>query len=92
MQIDAVQDTLNVQFGTTFSGREVAKLEEAVRALGPFVHLEINFSSVRQCDDAALARLAGALACFDRTNVRLHGLTTHQWRLLTYLGVHLNRH
>ncbi len=92
MQIDAARGTLNVQVGATFAGPEVARLEEAVAALGPFSQLEIDFGAVRQCDDAALARLAGALAAFDRGRVRLHGLTNHQWRLLTYLGLGVARH
>jgi hypothetical protein len=91
MQIEAKQDTLNVEAGMTFNGRDVARLEEAVAALGPFSLLDIDFGAVRDCDDAALARLAGALACVGRGHVRLHGLTSHQWERLTYFGLHVAR-
>jgi hypothetical protein len=92
MQIEAIRDTLSVQVGMTFSGRDVARLEEAVAALGPFSRLDIDFGAVRECDDAALARLAGALACLGGGYVRLHGLTNRHWERLTYFGLHVNRH
>lgn len=87
MQIDAVRDTLSVRVGATFGAPDVARLQEAVEALGPFSRLTIEFAAVRQCDDAALARLAGTLGSFARGEVTLRGLTIRQWRLLTYLGV-----
>lgn len=92
MQIDAVRDALRVRIGPRFGATEVARLEEAVAALGPFSSLTIDFTAVRQSEDAALARLAGALACFERGEVALRGLTRHQSRLLTYLGVDLGGH
>jgi hypothetical protein len=87
MQIDAVRDTVSVQLGATFGGADVTALEEAVAAVGPFSRLEIDFGGVRDCDDAALARLASALMSLERGQVSLRGLTARQWRLLTYLGV-----
>lgn len=90
MQIDAVRDALRVRIGPRFDAVEVARLEEAVAALGPFSRLSIDFTAVRQSDDAALARLARSLTSFERGEVALRGLTRHQFRLLTYLGVDLD--
>jgi STAS domain-containing protein len=87
MQIDAVRDELRVRVGSTFGAPEVARVQEAVVALGPFTHLTIDFAAVRRCDDAALARLADGLRSFERGEVKLRGLTVHQWRVLTYLGI-----
>ncbi len=91
MQIDAVPDSLSVHVGRTFGASDVERLREAFVAFGPFSLLDIDFAGVRQCDDSALARLASALMGFDRGVVRLRGLTVHQWRLLTYLGLAANR-
>lgn len=90
MQIDAIRDELRVRVGSTFGDPEVARVREAVAALGPFSHLTIDFAAVRMCEDAALARLADALRSFERGEVQLRGLTVHQWRLLTYLGTHFS--
>jgi hypothetical protein len=87
MQIDAVRDTMNVRMGATFGAPDVTRLDEAVAALGPFSRLTIDFGGVRQCDDAALARLASALVSFPKVEVTIRGLTTHQSRLLGYLGL-----
>lgn len=87
MHIEAVRGTVNVQLGTTFGSHDVRMLEEAVAAFGPFSHLDIDFAGVRQCDDAALARLASAMMEIEQGEVKFHGLTSHQWRLLTYMGV-----
>jgi hypothetical protein len=91
MHIDAVRDRLSVHVGDSFGARDVERLQEAFAALGPFSELNIDFAEARQCDDAALAQLAGTLLNFDRGAVRLRGLTTHQWRVLTYLGLAFNR-
>lgn len=88
MQVDAADDALHVRAGSTFRAPDVVRLQEAVEALGPFSRLTIDFTSVRQCDDSALVRLASVLACIPKGEVAVRGLTFHQWRLLTYLGVH----
>ncbi len=91
MHIQAVRDTVNVQLGATFGAPDVTRLQEAVAAFGPFTHLDIDFASVRQCDDAALARLASTLMQIDHGEVTFHGLSSRQWRLLTYLGLSRGR-
>lgn len=91
MQIDAIHDTLSVRMGATFGAPDVTRFEEAVSALGPFSRLTIEFAAVRECDDAALARLAGALASLASGEINLRGLTLRQRRLLSYLGLDLDR-
>jgi hypothetical protein len=90
MQIDAVRDTIRVQVGRTFGAPDVTRIDEAFAALGPVSSLTIDFGKARRCDDAALARLATSLASLPATEVTIRGLTTHQFRLLTYLGVDLH--
>ncbi len=91
MQIDAVRDRLRVHVGNSFGAPDVDRLQDALVALGPFSELDIDFAAARQCDDAALARLAGTLLSFERGAVRLRGLTARQWRVLTYMGLDFNR-
>ena len=91
MQIDAVHDSVSVHVGETFSATDVASLQDALVALGPFSQLNIDFAEARQCDDAALARLAASLLSLDHGAVRLHGLSARQWRVLTYMGLEFNR-
>jgi hypothetical protein len=88
MQIDAVRDALTVRVGSTFRDGDVERLEEAVAVLGPFSRLTIDFGAARQCDDAVLVRLARMLGGLVRGEVAVRGLTHHQWKLLTYLGIH----
>jgi STAS domain-containing protein len=90
MHIDAVLDTMFVRVGATFAATDVTRVQEAIAALGPS-RVTIDFAAVRRCDDAALARLGNALMSFARGEVTLRGLTVHQWRLLTYLGVDFGR-
>lgn len=88
MQIDAIRDALDVRVGRTFGASDVRRLQETIEVLGPFARLTIDFGAVRQCDDAALARFASLLAWVPGAQISVRGLTLHQWRLLTYLGVH----
>lgn len=90
MQVDAVRDALTIRVGSTFGAPDVLRLEEAVNALGPFSRLTIDFVGARECDDAALVYLARVLAGIPDGEVNVRGLTTHQWRLLTYVGIHLD--
>jgi hypothetical protein len=87
MQIATQQGRIDVHVGATFGVREVARLQEAVTALGPFSEVDIDFGSVRECDEAALAELCATLLALQRGEVKFHGLTLEQWRLLTLVGV-----
>ncbi len=87
MQIDAVPNNVRVRVGQTFGHYHVEKLREAFVAFAPFSSLDIDFAAVRQCDDSALARLAGALRRFDHGVVRLRGLSVRQRQLVSYAGL-----
>jgi hypothetical protein len=91
MQIDAVGEALDVRVESTFRASDVMLLQNTVAALVPFSRLTIDFSAVRQCDDAALADLARVLVCLPKGEVAIRGLTAHQSRLLTYLKLNPNR-
>lgn len=92
MQIDAGGDAIDVQVGPKFGAPDVRRVQEAVAALGPCSRLTIDFSAVRECDDAALVLLAGMLDCLSHGDVDVKGLSRHQLRLLTYLGLSPKRH
>jgi anti-anti-sigma regulatory factor len=87
MRIEARRDTIEVRVGAKFDAMDVQKVEEALAALGPFARLTIDFGLVRDCDDAALALLASTLGALHGGEVALSGLSQHQWRLLSYLGL-----
>lgn len=91
MQIDAGGETIAVQVGSRFGAPDVQRVQEAVAALGPCSRLTIDFTAVRQCDDAALVLLASMLGCLSHGEVAVRGLSHHQWRLLTYMGLFPNR-
>lgn len=91
MQIDTLHDTMRVHVGATFGDRDLARLQEAVTALGPFARLDIDFADVRQCDDAALAGLAHALMSMDHGEFTFRGLSLERWRLLVTVRMALDR-
>ncbi len=91
MQIEAVHDALHVRVGPTFRSRDVERFQEALAALTPFSSLTFEFGSVRECEDAALVLLARALGAIPAGEIVLRGLTDHQWRLLTYVGLDPDR-
>ena len=87
MQIDAGREAIDVRIGPRFGEMDVERVQEAVAALGPCSRLTIDFTAVRECDDDALVLLASMLACLSHGEVAVRGLSHHQWRLLTYLGL-----
>lgn len=87
MRIDARRDVIEVRLGARFRAAEAERIAEALGSLGAFSRLTIDFGPVRDCDDAALATLAAVLRHVACGQIALRGLTHHQWRLLTYLGL-----
>lgn len=86
MWIDARRDVIDVRVGRTFGKKDVDRIHDAVEGLGAFSRLTIDFAEVRECDDAALVLLASLLRG-GAGQVALRGLSHHQWRLLTYVGL-----
>src|SRR5512146_780187 len=87
MHVEASRGALLMRFGRRFAGREAEHLQEAIRAFAPIAELTLDFSEVRDFEDAAVVPLARALGTLSHVKVRIHGLTMHQWRMLGYFGV-----
>lgn len=62
------------------------KLREAISQLPQTEKVLLDFSHTRECHDFALAALVHAIATMNRTGVMTRGLSSHQLRLLKYLG------
>jgi hypothetical protein len=86
MQIQTTRGKLWVRVGTRFGTTEAERLYEGVLALGPFTHLTVDFTAVREFHDAALPLLARTLGALPRVEVALRGLTLHQRRMLSYVN------
>jgi hypothetical protein len=87
MQVEASQGALLLRFGSRFAAGEAQRLEEAIVAFTPLTQLTLDFSEVRQFEDAAFVPLARALGSVGQIEIRLRGLTLHQARMLRYFGV-----
>lgn len=76
-----------MRFGRRFAVAEAERLAETIAALGPVVRLTLDFSDVREFEDAAVVPLARILRALVPGSVSLRGLTLHQRRMLKYFGV-----
>jgi hypothetical protein len=85
MLIDAQPDGLVVRLGTKFGTSEAKCLHEAILELGPCSHMTLDFTDVRDSDDAAFALLADTLVRPHRGTVALRGVTLQHSRLVSYL-------
>ena len=87
MHVEATRGALLLRFGRRFAVREADHLQEAIHAFTPFSQLTLDFSEVREFEDAAVVPLAKTLGDLVHVAVQIHGLTMHQWRMLAYFGV-----
>jgi hypothetical protein len=93
MQIHAAPGKLTIHFGPRFDAPDAARAADALSAFRPLSALTLDFTDVREFHDAALAPLAAALGAAGGAggaggaDVILRGLTRHQTRMLSYLGV-----
>ena len=85
MLIDAQPDRLVVRLGTKFGTSEAKRLDEAIMSLEPCARLTVDFTDVRDSDDAAFALLADTLVRPRRGTVALRGVTLQHSRLVSYL-------
>jgi hypothetical protein len=83
---------LQLRIGPRFTVSEAEKLSEALLAMRPVHRLELDFTAVREFQDAAIAILARALADLGGAELEVRGLTRHQQRLLRYFGVETPSH
>jgi anti-anti-sigma regulatory factor len=87
MHIEVGQGTLSVRVGDRFGVREAERLGEVAAAFTPISELTVDFSAVRDFQDAALPVLATTAHQLRQAKVAFRGLTQHHWRMLTYLEV-----
>lgn len=87
MQIEATRGALLMRFGRRFAAAEAQRLAETIVAFGPVTQVTIDFSEVREFEDAAVVPLAQTIRGLGAVRVLLRGLTLHQARVLRYLGV-----
>jgi STAS domain-containing protein len=87
MVLDATPGMLRLQFDSRFTVADAKHLRDSVLALAPIGRLTLDFTRVRDLQDAALATVAATLSGLHDTRVVVRGLTTHHWRLLRYFGI-----
>ena len=87
MEVDATPGMLKLQFDSRFTVADAAHLRDSVLALAPIARLTLDFTRVRELQDAAIAILAATLDVLRGTCIVVRGLTAHQWRLLRYFGI-----
>jgi len=88
MHVEAQDGTVILKvLGGSFASRDAERMAELLGSLAPFSQLVLDFSKVRQCDNAALLPLVEMLRRFRNAAVVLRGLTLHEARLLRYLGL-----
>lgn len=87
MRADATQGTIELSFESTFTVPDAEQLQGTVQTLRPFARLVLDFTAVREFQDAAIPVLASTLNALATGEIVVRGLTLHQWRLLGYFGV-----
>lgn len=89
MQMEAEDGTVILKkIGTTLTLDDAHLMSKLLDTLAPFSQLVLDFTTVRECDDAAFLRLATAIQHLAGVAVVLRGLTRHEARLLKYIGLH----
>jgi hypothetical protein len=91
MLIEAKNDAMTVKLGRRFDLAEARRLADAATAFGPCSEFRVDFSDVRESDDAALSSLAEVLLSVPEGRFELRGITMHQARVLKYLGADRTR-
>jgi hypothetical protein len=87
MEADATPGVLQLQFDSRFTVADATHLRDSVLALAPIKRVTLDFTRVRELQDAAIAILAATLSLLSGSRVVLRGLTAHHWRLLRYFGI-----
>ncbi len=91
MYVAVIHNTLVVRLGERFAFEEAARIEEELSALSAvsvtdLSHVTLDFSEVREFEDAAIVPLAGCLRRFG-VRIQTRGLTIHEQRMLAYFGI-----
>lgn len=84
--VTAAQPSKTLRVDGVFDVSAALKLREAIAQLPSSEEVLLDFSRTKECHDFALAALVHAIATMNRTRVMTRGLSSHQHRLLKYLG------
>jgi hypothetical protein len=88
MHVEARNGTVTLKkLEGSFAVRDAERIAELIRSLAPFSRLVLDFTAVRECDDAAFLPLVDTLKPLVGVAIVLRGLTRHEARLLKYLGL-----
>jgi len=89
MRVDAEDGTVEVKLEEDFADVDAERIVEILESVAPFSELIVDFTDAYEFPDRsfpsfiqAIKRTAGTGPC-----VSFRGLTTHQSRLLKYLGL-----
>lgn len=85
-EVKVVPPSTTLQVDGVFDVSAAVKLREAISQLPTDEDVMLDFSRTKECHDFALAALVHAIATMNRTRVITRGLSSHQLRLLKYLG------
>jgi hypothetical protein len=80
------QGTLVLRMGSHFGVHEAERLYETVLSFSPLSKLTLDFTAVREFQDATLGILARILGTRCAGHVEMRGLTSEQAQLLNYAG------
>ncbi len=89
MLVTAEEGTIEIKVGENFAETDMERLVEAVQSSVPFSEIILDFSDAYDFPDSSfpafirkIKQTSGAKPC-----VSLRGLSSHQLRLLKYLGL-----
>jgi hypothetical protein len=77
--------SLNVRVSSAFQLEDALQLGALIADAAPGTEVDVDFLQVREYQGPALARLAEAMRS-TRAHLALRGLTSHEVKLLGYLG------
>ncbi len=86
MLAELKQGTLLLRLGSHFGVDEAARLRETVASFSPLSRLTLDFTAVREFQEAALGMLAGILGERHAGEVIVQGLPPQQARILNCVG------
>lgn len=86
MKIESNRGTLEAMVGQACDPEDIDELQQAIEAAGPLSQMLIDFSALQRCDYPALMKLASVLSSVNNCEIALTGITSHQARILRYLG------
>lgn len=87
MRVHVTPGAVVVRFGKRFAVTEAERVAETLSTFAAVADITLDFSEVRQFEEAAFGPVARALTAKDDARLSVRGLSRHQLRMLEYLGV-----